>query len=244
MPPCPPLAGTSLRRSNALSTATRRACIHLPGGCSHVSRPTTLSRMSSFRAVDQARHISRRICFRNLAAPAGGQNVCLRRAEQAPGTSREPAQPPDAHHVAIAAPDAKLDACIFVRALRDRIRSCEITTTVRLWQRPHVKVGGRYALPPGFHRGQELSSRSPRSARSPRSLGRRSACGAGLVALLKVVEAMDLAAPPFLYRIPLREAVEPAGTNSAMFDDARTIMMIFGSRRCDPPTHNPALTAA
>ena len=24
-----------------------------------------------------------------------------------------------------------------------------ITTTVRLWQRPHVKVGGRYALPPG-----------------------------------------------------------------------------------------------
>ena len=25
----------------------------------------------------------------------------------------------------------------------------EITTTVRLWQRPHVKVGGRYALSPG-----------------------------------------------------------------------------------------------
>jgi len=24
-----------------------------------------------------------------------------------------------------------------------------ITTTVRLWQRPHVKFGGRYALPPG-----------------------------------------------------------------------------------------------
>ncbi len=37
----------------------------------------------------------------------------------------------------------------FLRALRDRIRSGEITTTVRLWQRPHVKVGGRYALPPG-----------------------------------------------------------------------------------------------
>ncbi|HEX4822215.1 MAG TPA: ASCH domain-containing protein [Acidimicrobiales bacterium] len=37
----------------------------------------------------------------------------------------------------------------FMRPLRDRIRRGEITTTVRLWQRPHVKVGGRYALPPG-----------------------------------------------------------------------------------------------
>lgn len=37
----------------------------------------------------------------------------------------------------------------FIRALRDRIQSGDITTTVRLWQRPHVKVGGRYALPPG-----------------------------------------------------------------------------------------------
>jgi hypothetical protein len=37
----------------------------------------------------------------------------------------------------------------FLQPLRDRIRRGEITTTVRLWQRPHVKVGGRYALPPG-----------------------------------------------------------------------------------------------
>src|SRR3954466_13154103 len=37
----------------------------------------------------------------------------------------------------------------FMRALRDPIRRGEITTTVRLWQRPHVKVGGRYTLPPG-----------------------------------------------------------------------------------------------
>jgi hypothetical protein len=37
----------------------------------------------------------------------------------------------------------------FIRQLRDRIRRGEVTTTVRLWQRPHVKVGGRYALPPG-----------------------------------------------------------------------------------------------
>lgn len=37
----------------------------------------------------------------------------------------------------------------FMRELRDRICRREITTTVRLWQRPHVKVGGRYAMPPG-----------------------------------------------------------------------------------------------
>jgi len=37
----------------------------------------------------------------------------------------------------------------FLRTLRDRIRSGDITCTVRLWQRPHVRVGGRYALPPG-----------------------------------------------------------------------------------------------
>ena len=37
----------------------------------------------------------------------------------------------------------------FVKALRERIRSGEITSSIRIWQRPHVKVGGRYALPPG-----------------------------------------------------------------------------------------------
>ena len=38
---------------------------------------------------------------------------------------------------------------LFVKTLRDRIRSGEITCSVRLWQRPHVRVGGRYSLPPG-----------------------------------------------------------------------------------------------
>ena len=37
----------------------------------------------------------------------------------------------------------------FLATLRDRIRRGEITCSVRLWQRPHVKVGGRYSLPPG-----------------------------------------------------------------------------------------------
>lgn len=38
---------------------------------------------------------------------------------------------------------------IFLEKLREGIRSGEITTTIRIWQRPHVRVGGRYSLPPG-----------------------------------------------------------------------------------------------
>src|SRR5258706_9241598 len=38
---------------------------------------------------------------------------------------------------------------LFVKALRDRVRSGEVTCSVRLWQRPHVRIGGRYSLHPG-----------------------------------------------------------------------------------------------
>jgi hypothetical protein len=37
----------------------------------------------------------------------------------------------------------------FVKRLRDRIRCGEISCSVRLWQRTHVRVGGKYPLPPG-----------------------------------------------------------------------------------------------
>lgn len=37
----------------------------------------------------------------------------------------------------------------FAKALREPVRSGEITCSVRIWQQPRVKVGGRYALPPG-----------------------------------------------------------------------------------------------
>jgi hypothetical protein len=35
---------------------------------------------------------------------------------------------------------------LFQRRFHERIRGGEIRCTVRIWQRPHVKVGGRYAL--------------------------------------------------------------------------------------------------
>jgi hypothetical protein len=38
---------------------------------------------------------------------------------------------------------------VFLKKLRDRIRRGEITSTIRIWQSPHVRVGGRYGLAPG-----------------------------------------------------------------------------------------------
>ena len=38
---------------------------------------------------------------------------------------------------------------LFQRRFHERIRSGEIRCTVRIWQRPHVKVGGHYALGAG-----------------------------------------------------------------------------------------------
>ena len=38
----------------------------------------------------------------------------------------------------------------FLKPLRPRIKSGEITTTIRIWTSAHVKVGGRYRLDEGF----------------------------------------------------------------------------------------------
>ena len=38
---------------------------------------------------------------------------------------------------------------MFAKRLRDRVMLGEITCSVRIWQRPHVKTGGRYRLGPG-----------------------------------------------------------------------------------------------
>lgn len=39
---------------------------------------------------------------------------------------------------------------MFARPLRDRVRSGEITTSVRIWLTPRVRIGGRYPLLDGF----------------------------------------------------------------------------------------------
>ena len=38
---------------------------------------------------------------------------------------------------------------VFTKRLRERVRSGEITSSVRIWQRPHVKAGNRYRMEEG-----------------------------------------------------------------------------------------------
>ena len=73
----------------------------------------------------------------------------------------------------------------FLASLRDRIRNGEITTTVRLWQSPRVKVGGTYQLPPGHILVTKLFEVSLGDV-TP-DLARQSGF-AGLVDLLKVAK--------------------------------------------------------
>ncbi len=39
---------------------------------------------------------------------------------------------------------------MFTKRLREPVMRGEITCSVRIWQKPHVKVGGRYPLGPGW----------------------------------------------------------------------------------------------
>jgi hypothetical protein len=39
---------------------------------------------------------------------------------------------------------------MFAKALRPRVIRGEITSSVRIWQTPRVRIGGRYPLGPGF----------------------------------------------------------------------------------------------
>lgn len=59
---------------------------------------------------------------------------------------------------------------MFTKKLREPIMRGEITTSIRIWQKPHVKVGGTYALGPGHIRVTSikeivLSDITPKMAR-------------------------------------------------------------------------------
>lgn len=73
----------------------------------------------------------------------------------------------------------------FVKALRERIRNGEVTCSVRLWQRSHVRVGGRYSLPPGEIVVTSLLEMALADVTS--ALARRSGF-AGVVELLKIAK--------------------------------------------------------
>ena len=42
----------------------------------------------------------------------------------------------------------------FTKRLRDGVRQGEITSSIRIWMRPHVKVGGRYPMEEGRDRSR------------------------------------------------------------------------------------------
>lgn len=73
----------------------------------------------------------------------------------------------------------------FLKSLRQRIKDGEIDCTVRIWQRPHVRVGGRYPLPPGHIVVTSVLEISLADITS--ALARRSGF-AGVVELLKVAK--------------------------------------------------------
>jgi hypothetical protein len=50
---------------------------------------------------------------------------------------------------AVAAFHGKIGRVQFAKQLRERVRRGEITCSVRIWTRPHVKVGGRYRMESG-----------------------------------------------------------------------------------------------
>ena len=73
----------------------------------------------------------------------------------------------------------------FTKRLRERVVSGEITCSVRIWQRPHVKVGGRYALGTGVVEVTALRGIALEDITG--DLARRSGF-AGVVDLLKVAK--------------------------------------------------------
>jgi hypothetical protein len=71
----------------------------------------------------------------------------------------------------------------FLKRLRDGIRRGEIDSTVRIWQAPRVRVGGRYRLPPGY---VVVDSIMPIDLRDVTAQMARRSGFEGLVDLLKV----------------------------------------------------------
>lgn len=73
----------------------------------------------------------------------------------------------------------------FAKRLHAPIIAGEVTCSVRIWQRPHVKVGGRYALGPGAVEVTRISEIGMEGI-TP-ELARRSGF-AGMVDLLKIAK--------------------------------------------------------
>jgi len=74
---------------------------------------------------------------------------------------------------------------MFTKRLREPVMRGEITTSIRIWQKPHVKVGGTYALGPGHIRVTSIREIGVRDI-TP-AMARESGFD-GLVDLLKIAK--------------------------------------------------------
>ena len=74
---------------------------------------------------------------------------------------------------------------MFTKRLREPVMRGEVTCSVRIWQRPHVKVGGHYALGPGHI--EVTSIRQIELSDITSALARKSGF-AGVVDLLKIAK--------------------------------------------------------
>ena len=74
---------------------------------------------------------------------------------------------------------------MFTKRLREPVMRGEVTCSVRIWQKPHVKAGGRYALGPGHI--VVTSIKQITLADITPALARRSGF-AGVVDLLKIAK--------------------------------------------------------
>jgi hypothetical protein len=74
---------------------------------------------------------------------------------------------------------------MFTKKLREPVMRGEVTCSVRIWQRPHVKIGGRYRL--GLGAIEVTSIREISMKDITPALARRSGF-AGVVDLLKIAK--------------------------------------------------------
>lgn len=74
---------------------------------------------------------------------------------------------------------------VFTKRLRDRVKSGEITCSVRIWKYPHVKVGSRYQMDEGEI---EIESIDPIGLADITPMLARESGFVGVVDLLKVAK--------------------------------------------------------
>src|SRR5581483_2810110 len=77
----------------------------------------------------------------------GAGGLCRRRANQT--ASAAPILTPSTPSTPDSSPLVYTLAMVFTKRLREGVRRGEITCSVRIWTRPHVKVGNRYPMEDG-----------------------------------------------------------------------------------------------